>query len=55
MYNSDIIYLYLDVISYCFHPPISMRILEYHIKNAGWKRQDSHKFSIEVDTFRWIV
>ncbi len=25
-----------------FYPPIFMRILDYRIKNAGWKRQDAH-------------
>ncbi len=28
----------------CFHPPIHMHILEYCIKNAGWKHQDANKF-----------
>jgi hypothetical protein len=37
-----------------FHPPILMRILRYHKKIAGWKRQYAHEKrmrSIEADSF----
>ncbi len=33
-----------SILSSCVHPPIFMRILEYRIKNSGWKQQDAHKF-----------
>ncbi len=40
-----------------FHPPIFMHILEYRIKNAGWKRQDMHKLkkcAYKMNAHIWV-